>query len=182
MKALRDDRKTETTTDIEKRITDLTPEEKYAVGLQIIMKIGEHVETLKKDQAFINQQWVCRSDLSHQRENPNYQHACEYYLTSLGFWFVNGPSGITMEGDIGYLVRTNTKNAKQLCTIFINKLAPGNSIHKWTSALYNGFVIDKKNRPNMTEINRVQPIVKKAVDGIWSCVQDFQNLKIEVED
>jgi len=186
MKDLRDTRKQETQRDINARVQTLTPEDKYALGLNIIVKIGKEVEKLKPYHHTINKQTVFRADLQTTRENPYVTgQACKWYLEYIGFYFMQGVFNSTeTHGEIGYPLRMKNKDAKSLCTLFIAKRKDSGSLFlNWSRALANGFIYDK----NMTaeakkELRKVETSTKAVVDAIWNHIQDFESLNIEIED
>jgi hypothetical protein len=146
-------------------------QEKYAAGLNIIMQIGLYVEKLQPIYGKINQLKVRRPDLPLKRQNV--QYACKYYLTNLGFDFDDG----RMEGEIGCLVRVKHKNAKELCTLFIEKQVDTGDLRlKWSSALMGGFV------PFKHENLELQIKMQTAVVSIEQCICKFNHLHIKTEE
>jgi len=153
--------------------------EKYEAGFKVIMEIGEYVKRLKPIYDKINNLYVDRSDLSSKKcprrgkKNTLVKNACKYYLETLGFDFNEG----IMEGEIGCLVRDKEKNAKHVCTLFINKQADtGDSFRKWSSALMKGFV------PYKHENHETETTMKAAVVGIEICIYKFNHLHIKTEE
>jgi hypothetical protein len=189
---LRNDRSNKTWTDYDNAVVYLSTDDKYEVGARIIMEIGEHVEKLQPYVAYIDERKVNRSDLSSERTDTNFTRGCSQYLNILGFYFVNGK----MEGEIGWYVHTKTTDTKQLCEVFIGKLEDSNRklISKWTDALKGGITAVPVNGaflpvnkvsmsvPQMTEMKKINQIMKTAADGIDNCVTEFMHLEIEIDD
>jgi hypothetical protein len=183
MKVLRDDRSDETKAEFDRDVKGLSEDDKYEVGANIIMKIAKHAMTLAPHEKYINNQRVKRSDLESKQQNPYVFEGCKWCLEHLGFRFENK----VMDGDVGILVREYPNQKKELCEEFIGKLQPGNLIFAWTNALSQGFVIDKQKLDAMVgsqrkEFMNVNTIMKTAAEGISSCVRDFMDLKIKIED
>jgi hypothetical protein len=183
MKALRDDRSDKTKAEFAREVKKLSEDDKYEVGANIIMTIADHAATLAPYEEYINKQRVKRSDLETKQQNPYVLQGCTWCLENLGFRFVKK----VMDGDVGILVRKYPNQKKKLCEEFVGKLQPGNLIFAWTNALSQGFVINKKELDAMvgsqrTEFMQVNDIMKTAAEGIWSCVRDFKDLEIEIED
>jgi len=183
MQVLRDDRSDETKAEFARDVKGLSEDYKYEVGANIIMEIAKHALTLAPYEKYINKQRVKRSDLETKQQNPYVFEGCKWCLEHLGFQFENK----VMHGDVGFLVREYPNQKKRLCEEFIGKLQPGNLIFAWTNALSQGFVINKKNLDAMvgsqrTEFMKVNTIMKTAAEGISSCVRDFMDLNIKIED
>jgi hypothetical protein len=175
MKELRDKRKQITQQDINTRVQALTQGEKYEVGLRLIQKIGIEVEKLKPYYETINNQTVHRADLE----------STKWYLDYLGFNFTARPfMSMLTDGEIGYQLRIENKNAEYVCKLFIAKRqTSGTDFFKWSRALENGFIVDK----NMTgsekiALQKVETSMKAVVDAIWNYIQDFEALKIKIEE
>jgi len=186
MLVLRDRRNIETQRQIDTRVQALTPEEKYELGFYIIEKIGKEVDNLKPYHETINKQTVCRKDLESTRQNANVKgQACKWYLEYLGFYFMSGPYNSTQtEGEIGYPLRMKNKDAKTLCTLFIEKRKDsGTSFLNWSRALANGFIYDTNvTGEEKIDLGQVQTKMKAVVDAIWNYIQDFEALKIKIEE
>ncbi len=192
LELLRDDRSNATWRAFDEAVVYLSTDEKYEVGAEIIMKIGEHVETLQPYVAYIDERKVNRSDLSLERTDTNLTRGCSQYLNILGFYFVNGK----MEGEIGFHVRMKTTDTKQLCELFIGKLEDSNRelISKWTDALKGGIKAVPVNGAflpvnkvsmsvsQMDEMKKINQIMKTAAESIDNCVTEFMHLEIDVDD
>ena len=183
MKVLRDDRSDETKAGIAREVKSLSEDDKYEVGANIIMEIAKHALTLAQYEKYTNNHRVKRSDLETKQQNPYVFEGCKWCLEHLGFRFENK----VMDGDVGILVRKYPNHKKRLCEEFIGNLQPGNLVFAWTNALSQGFVIDKQKLAAMvgsqrTEFMKVNGIMKTAAEGISSCVRDFRDLNIKIED
>jgi hypothetical protein len=186
LKELRDKRKQITQQDINTRVQALTQQEKYAVGFRLIQKIGIEVEKLKPYYETINNQTVHRADLESTRQNADVKEkVCKWYLDYLGFNFTARPyMSMLTDGEIGYQLRIENKNAEYVCKLFIAKRkTSGTAFLNWSRALYSGFIYDT----NMTasakqELREVETSMKAVVDAIWNYIQDFEALKIKIEE
>jgi hypothetical protein len=184
LKVLRDDRQREEKEELHDILQNLTNASKYKVGLNIIINILGYVKTLEKWYTLIDEQDVYRQDRSiNGGATKKVRNVCTNFLETIGFYFVktkkNGDDTVVIDGEIGNKVQNNPE-AHELCTSFA-KLIQNEDIYFWTLDLQQAFrVTDHTDKPitRQTEQQQAASIMKTAVNGIWSCIQDFKELEI----
>ena len=186
LKVLRDDRTAGNKKYITDRMGRLEEDDKERVGLKKIIEILGYVQTLENYYALIDEQDVYRRDRSINGAQPKTtRNACTLFLQTIGFNFVrtirNGQHMLVIEGEIGYKVQNNAHaHAHELCTSFA-ELIQNEDIYFWTLDLQQAFRVTDPTDipiPRQTSQQQAASIMKTAVNGIWSCIQDFKDLKI----
>ena len=184
LEVLRDERDDKSIAYIKDRMKKLGPEDRERVGLEKIIEILGYVKALQNWYALIDEQDVSRPNWSINGAEPKkVRNVCTLFLQTIGFYFVktrrNGNDTVVLDGEIGYKVQNNP-DAHVLCISFA-KLIQNQDIYYWTLDLQQAFNVTdpKKIRITLqTPQQQAASIMKTAVNGISSCIQDFKDLNI----
>jgi len=186
LKVLRDERGDKITAYVKDRMKKLGQEDRERVGLEKIIEILGYVEKLQPYYGLIEKQFVTIQDHSINGAQPKKtQNVCSLFLKNIGFYFVNarrnGIDMVVLDGEFAYKLKNNPyARTHELCTHFA-QLIQKQDIYFLISDLQQAFSVTD---PTFIPITRQTPeqqaasIMKTAVNGILSCIQDFKDLKI----